>query len=222
MSDWNEWVGIAVSGGTLAATIVLACFTFVLARATKRLAEATSRPLVTATIQPNLWSAMHCDIVVANNGNAPAYDIALTITPEPEVDDQDIRTDKGLPLRNISILRPGQQMQSFLTGVEHVLGKEFRIDIEWKRNPPDSSTEGISYSHRLPGGMAWLGAQSPEIEIADQLKKLREDWQHVPRSRKLKVDVFDGTDRENERKAWEESRAEREARRAARREVGHC
>ena len=83
MDGWGEWTSIIVAGGTMVATIVLACFTIVLARATRQLAQASAEPRVTATIQQNLWSMKHCDFIVENSGNAPAYDVVVAITPEP-------------------------------------------------------------------------------------------------------------------------------------------
>ena len=57
---------------TMFATIVLVLLIGVLAWATMRFARASSQPQVTATIQPNLWSMVHCDLIVRSSGNAPA------------------------------------------------------------------------------------------------------------------------------------------------------
>ena len=182
----------------MVATIVLAWFTFVLARATRRLAHASSRPLVSATIQPNLWSMMHCDFVVENSGNAPAYDVSVAITPEPK--QAEARGKSEPPLRSISILRPGQEMKSFFADMRDVLDREFEIEVSWKRDPKHHMRESVIYCHRLPEGISRLGAWSPEIEIAESLKHLREDWQQFARGqRKLKIDSYDKSDREEER-----------------------
>jgi len=137
MDAWGTWSEIVVLFVTMAATIVLAGFTWVLARATKQLAEVSSQPQVTATIQPNLWSMMHCDLVVENSGNAAAYDVVLVISPVPE--QAEARGDSELPLSNISVLRPGQEMKSFLSDVESVADLEFKMEVSWKRHPRSSS-----------------------------------------------------------------------------------
>ena len=202
VEGWEEWSSIIVPAVTMVATIVLAVFTLVLARATRQLARATSQPRVTATIQPNLWSMVHCDFIVENSGNAPAYDVVVAITPEPEQDEA--RGETEPPLRNISILRPGQEMKSFLTNVESVADQEFKVEVSWERHPRDRTRETISYHHRLPMGISRLGAWSPEIQMAEALKHLREDWQQVAKGqRKLEVDSYDKGDREEERQRIE-------------------
>ncbi len=208
MVGWETWTDIIVPAVTMAATIVLAWFTFVLARATRRLARASSQPLVSAAIQPNIWSMMHSDLVVHNSGNAPAYDVVVEITPEPK--QADSRGTSEPPLRNISILRPGQEMKSFYTDIGSVLDEEFKIKLSWKCHPKSRTRESVSYCHHLPRGISRLGAWSPEIEIAESLKRLREDWQHIARGqRKLKVDGYCKYDREDERQEIEQMRIDR-------------
>ena len=205
MDAWESWSEIIVLFVTMIATIVLAGFTWVLARATKQLAQASSQPQVTATIQPNLWSMIHCDLIVENSGNAAAYDVALVITPEPE--QADARGDSEPPLRNISVLRPGQEMKSFLSDFESIADQEFKMHISWKRHPRDNRRDKVSYHHRLPKGISRLGAWSPEIQLAESLKTIREDWQQIAGGqRKLKVDGYLKEDREEERQALEQLR----------------
>ncbi|MCY3815987.1 MAG: hypothetical protein OXG59_06795 [Gammaproteobacteria bacterium] len=188
---------------TAFATIALVAVTIILARATKRMASASSQPFVTATIEPNIWSMMHCDIVLQNTGNAPAFDVR--VIANPEFPKSDLRGNGGLPLQNVSVLRPGQELKSFLTESKDVLDQAYRIEVTWKRNPRDQSSEGIEYDHYLPKNISRLGDWSPEIQIADQLKKLREDWKQIASgTRKLAVNSYGRTDRQEERKRFEE------------------
>ena len=213
MDAWGTWSEIVVPFVTMVATIVLAGFTWVLARATKQLAKSSLQPQVTATIQPNLWSMIHCNLVVENSGNAAAYDVVLVITPVPK--QAEARGDNELPLRNISVLRPGQEMKSFLADFESVADQEFKMEVSWKRHPRDKRRDKVSYHHRLPRGISRLGAWNPEFQMAESLKKMREDWQQIARGqRKLKVDGYLKEDREEERHAIEQLRAKRQKRRA--------
>ena len=194
---------IAAGFLTALATIALVAVTIVLARATKRMANASSQPFVTATIEPNIWSMVHCDIVLQNTGNAPAFDVSVTVSPE--LPQSDLRKDGKPPLQNVSVLRPGQEMKSFLSHANDVLGQVYSIKVTWKRSPNDRSVEGIQYDHHLPKNISRLGAWSPEIQIADQIKKLREDWRSIASgTRKLAVDSFGKTDRDEERRQLEE------------------
>ena len=190
---------IAAGFVTALATIALVGVTVVLARATKRMARASSQPMVTATIELNIWSMMHCDFLVENTGNAPAYSVVVKVCPEPNQSEH--RKEGQLPLQNISILRAGQQMKSFLADANDILGNVYRIEVSWKRHPKDRRVENIVYDHYLPKDITQLGAWSPEIQIAEQVKKLREDWGQVASgTRKLSVNAYDRTDREEERK----------------------
>ena len=174
---------------TASATIALVVVTVVLAKATKRMARASSQPLVTATIEPNIWSMLHCDFVVENSGNAPAYNVVVKVSPEPGKSER--RGEGQLPLQNISVLRPGQKMKSFLADANDVLDQVYRIEVRWKRDPCDRSVENIAYDHYLPKDISRLGAWSPGIQIAEQVKKLREDWKQVASgTRKLSVNVL--------------------------------
>ena len=102
-------------------------------------------------------------------------------------------------------------MKSFLSDVESLADQEFKIDITWKRHPRDSKRDEISYQHRLPRGISRLGAWSPEIQMAESLKHMREDWQQIAKGqRKLKVDGYDKGDREEERQMFQQIRAKRQ------------
>ena len=150
---------IAAGFVTALATIALVIVTVVLARATKRMARASSQPMVTATIEPNIWSMVHCDFVVENSGNAPAYSVAVKVSPEPNQSEN--RGEGQLPLQNISVLRSGQKMKSFLADAKDVLGNVYRIEVSWKRHPTDKCVDTISYDHYLPKDISRLGAWSP-------------------------------------------------------------
>ena len=164
---------------TAIATAVLAYFTVVLTYATKKMAQASNQPFVTVTFEPNIWSTMHCDFVIANSGNSPAYDISIKVSPQPK--QHKARGQLPLPFQFITVLRPGTELRSFLSDANDVIGEEnsYRVEISWKKRPDDSSVEAISYEHYIPKGISRLGAESPEIQIADQIKKIREDWKNV-------------------------------------------
>lgn len=191
--------------GTTFATAVLVVVTCILARETHRMARASVRPFVTVTIEPNGWSLIHCDMVVENSGNSPAYDVKIKISPEPPQSEH--RDDMGLPLQNISVVRPGQRMRSFLSEHSSIADQIYTMEVSWKRHPRDKVPENIVYEHCLPKNITILGAWSPEIEIARQLEKIRKDWKEVASaSRKLSVDTYDREDRAEIQRRLEERR----------------
>ena len=175
---------------TAIATAVLAYFTFVLTYATRKMAQASSQPFVTATFEPNAWSIVHCDLVVSNSGNAPAYDISIKVSPYPRT--HKARGELPLPLQYITVLRPGKELRSFLSDANDVIGEEnsYRIKVSWKKSPGARLVESVSYDHYIPKGISRLGADSPDIQIAEQIRKIREDWKNVASGQsKVRVDA---------------------------------
>jgi hypothetical protein len=191
---------------TALATIALFYVTWVLARETKVLSRATSQAHVTATIEPNLWGVTYVDIIVENSGNAVAYDIVVEFEP-PLVQLQDFRTGLKVPLQRISILRPGQRLQSSLSSFADVSEKTFSVSISWKTSPRHTNRETLSYELSMLDyeGVSYLGARSPTVQLADEVKKLREDWRAVARgSRRIKADTYSNADRDTERRDREQ------------------
>lgn len=193
--------------GTLLAAVVTAVATFflwrvtgILAVETKRMANASAQPQVVVTLVPNQWSTMHLDINVANSGNATAFDIEVEF--DPPLENGEARgEDMPIPFRKISILKPGQQLQSYLREVGDYLEKTFTIAVSWKLHPDDSERHQLNYtlSMRDYAGVSYVGARDPLVQLADQLKKVREDWKSVAKgSRKIRADVFDAEDRKRE------------------------
>lgn len=195
--------------GTLAtaiATVALWRATRVLAVETKRMADASSEPQVVATIVPNIWSTIHLDINVENTGNATAFDIELIFDP-PLINDGEIAENEPVPLQKISLLKPGQSMNSYLNDVGDYLDKNFKVTSSWSRSPKSDVRESLTFWLNMADykGISYLGGRDPNVQIAEQLKKLREDWRYVASgSRKLKSDIYDAADRQRENEAISE------------------
>lgn len=192
---------------TALATIGLGVFTWVLARETKRLSRATAQAHVVATLENNQWAFAHADLVVSNTGNATAHDIEVIFDPPLDW----FRPSKpgAQPLRNLSVLKPGQSQSSHVAEFSKLVDKTYRITTSWKHHPAERTRQSLSYDLPMEHYelIAQLGVRSPLIQIAEQLKKIREDWQYVAiGSRRLSVDSYDGGDREKARKQWEAER----------------
>ncbi|MER8627318.1 hypothetical protein [Mesorhizobium sp. M1143] len=188
---------------TALATMALGIFTWVLALETKRLSRATAQAHVVASLEPNQWAINHVDLVVANTGNASAHDVAVAFSPELEKYKDG---SKGRPLRHISVLKPGQSVSSYVGEHELFHDKTYQVSTSWKHRPSEHKRQSLGYELSMGDyeGYGHLGARSPFIQMAEQLKKLREDWEWVARgSHKIKTDNYSGDDREKERKRLE-------------------
>jgi hypothetical protein len=203
-------ISLLSSAVTALATIALFFVTWVLARETKILSRASSQAHVTATIEPNIWAINYTDIIIQNSGNAVAYDITVDFSP-PIVLASDFETGRGVPFQKVSILRPGQKLQSSLSSSSDVMGKTFCVFISWKLRPRDKRRENLTYQLSMLDydGVGHLGAVTPAVQIAEQIKKLREDWQNVANgSRRVKTDVHSSADRDAERLSREQRRTQ--------------
>ena len=164
------------------------------------------QPQVVATIVPNVWSTIHLDINVENTGNATAFNVEVSFNP-PLTNGEARGDDIPIPFQRISLLKPGQSLNSYLSGVGDYLEQNFEVTVSWALSPQAAEREALSYWLNMGDykGVSYLGSRDPNVQIADQLKKLREDWKTVASgSRKIKADVFTNADRQRERKILDE------------------
>ncbi|WFU47724.1 hypothetical protein [Sinorhizobium terangae] len=215
VKDQANWQTIAAIV-TAATSVALGYLTWVLAKETRVLSRATSQAHVTVTFEPNLWAMHWVDIVVANSGNAVAYDIEVSFDPPlPRLSERS--EANGVPLQHISILRPTQSIKSSLCENSRLTDRAYRVTIGWRPSPKAQKREALTYVLSLADydDVSRLGAASPLVQIAEQMKKLREDWKSVAQGRHhIKADVYAKADRDAEaeqRRAWIEERAQRPA-----------
>ncbi|MBA8841962.1 hypothetical protein [Ochrobactrum sp. RH2CCR150] len=214
----NAYFSVTSGVVTAIATIALAFLTWILARATNAMAKATSTANVVASLETNQWSWRHLDLIVHNTGNAPAFDVKVEFDPPlpymtaTEADD--------VPFGRISIIRPGQILSSNVNDFQAVREKIYQVTIQWKRLPNSKHIESNVYYINIAGlgSISRLGAGSPEVQMAEQIKKIREDWQAIASGhRRLVVDQYSGNDRKQEREARAETLREfRESQMASR------
>lgn len=209
----GETVQVFATAATALATVALVYVTWVLSRETKRLSAATNQPLVTATIEPNEWSMMHMDLDLENSGNAPAFDVL--VTTDPEIGQGKPSAKGGRGMKQIDVLRTGQTISSFVAEAGEVLENSYKVEISWKRSPSSKIRESISYNHDVTKFKQFsrLGPRSPLHQIAEQLKKSRDDWKSIATGQKnIKADVFDDVSREKAKARMEKFRQEKESR----------
>jgi hypothetical protein len=186
---------------TAIATAALVYFTRVLARETRRLSDATAQPFVIATIEPNQWSLRHLDLRLENTGNAPAFDARLEVTPR--IGQQEPSHRGGVGLDEIDILRPTQHISSYVAEWETAMDETYRCTVSWKRTPSSIERESLAYSIDVKKfkKMSRLGASSPLHQVADEVKRIREDWKFIAQGQRcLQVETQSKADRPEARR----------------------
>jgi hypothetical protein len=205
--DWTV-VGSLV---TALATIVLAVVTTVLARETKRLSDATSEPMVVVTLESNPHSMIHMDIVAQNTGTGTAYEVEVSSDPPFELDDD--QKELSIPLQNISVLKPGQSLSSYICEYAKLEGRRFELAVSWSRKPGSGKRETLRYTLNLSDLASLVRLGTPHAEtMSKSLKSLSEQFQRFANGR-LKVDSFDAGDRLHERRVHERWRRQQQRRR---------
>lgn len=172
--ELSTWVTVAATIATALATVVLAGVTWLLFKSTQRMAAATSEPNVIATLEPNRWSFMHLDLLIENTGTGPAFDVQITFDPP-------LTRDRGgqqttLPLNAVSILRSGQALRNHVGQGSAFLDRSYRATVSWKAtaNSTRRTTTSYDLSLRHYDGFSRLGGEAPQVQTAQELKKIRE------------------------------------------------
>ncbi|MFC3640500.1 hypothetical protein [Aquibium oceanicum] len=186
--------------------------TIVLARHTRRMADSTSpTPEVVVTLEPNQWHLNQFDMHVINTGNTAAYGVEVDFEPPlprrlPELG--------KVPGQTLSILRPGQAIVSGVDEYATLKGFSFEVRVSW-RDSPGSVRESRKYVLNIADYDSMMRFGSPLLQVADELKAIRESWQSVSSGqRRILVDAYSDPDRAKEReqrKEWTRDRKERAA-----------
>ncbi|MCK7203295.1 hypothetical protein [Enterobacter roggenkampii] len=190
---------------TAVATFFLWRVTRLLANETKRMVDASVQPHVVVTLEPNSWAVYYFDINIANTGNAPAYDIAVEF--DPPLVNAEHRKNRGVPFSKVSVLKNGHSLNSNLCEYEQIKDQIYSINVSWSKQPDSTERECNEYSYDMASfeGVSYLGARSPMTQIAEQVKKIREDWRPISQgAKKVRADVYTSSDRNEERKYMQE------------------
>ncbi|MEE4913519.1 hypothetical protein V2K41_04455 [Pseudomonas alliivorans] len=221
MSDQETSLSTMLSVGGMLATVVTAVATIFLWRVTKllakettRMVEASDQPHVVAILNPNRWSLRHFDLIVDNTGNATAYDIQISFDP-PLENGEARKKDAIIPFKNVSVLKPGQGLRSYLADINFLNGKAYKVNISWRRGKNSTDREVNNYTIDMTdfAGRSELGLD-PMIVVARSLEGLEKGMSRLTGSRRVKVDLYTSLDRSQEKR-----RAARELRRMRRSQV---
>ncbi|HML93242.1 hypothetical protein [Methyloceanibacter sp.] len=215
MIDWlsaTSTIGMLLGTAVIAAaTLLLWRVTHVLAIETRRLVDAGTQPHVVAILEPNRWSMLHADLTVENTGSGTAYEIQISF--DPPLSKKVNETDGVAPLQRISVLKPGQRVSSFLSEFEPLMGNVYSVTISWRRQggvTPESNQYTLDMS--ALEAISRLGGD-PMVQIAQETKHIREDLRRVTTGhQRLGVNVYSASDRDNERRAFDEAHANKRKR----------
>nr|WP_314264320.1 hypothetical protein [uncultured Moellerella sp.] len=187
---------------TAVSTFCLWRVTRVLARETKKMAEATSQPHIVITFEPTKVSMNHFNIVISNTGNATAYNITVAI--EPSIN------DRNIPFKSVSVLKPGDLISSYYTDFNQMNGKVFDISIEWTKTSDSIEKMMNRYSYDIGSyaEISTIGDLDPIGTISKNIKKISQDLNAVIDENRININIYDESNRQLERKKHDEWMAE--------------
>ncbi len=198
-TELRDWLIVFSTLVTGFATIALWWATKNLVTTTKDMASRSDQAFIVATLEPNAWSMRHVDLHISNTGTGSAFDISIAF--DPPLENGETREELPIPLQNLSLLRPQQSISSYLGQYALIEGRVYKITIKWRRLPTSKNVETLTYAFDTAvfNGISNLGAADPQIQIAEQLKKLREDWQSVAKgSQRTEINIHSSIDRNKE------------------------
>ena len=173
------WIGVVAALLTAVATVMLWRATRQLVLATNVLAEQNSNPSVIATIEPHAWAPYLFDLRLANEGNATAFDVELSV--DPSFTPNEARRVESGPFGKVSVLRPKQVLRTLVGKFDDVKGKVFTVNLIWKGENVSNKVYKTSYVLNMSyyEGVTLNSFLSPEIQTAQEIKKIRESLDKI-------------------------------------------
>lgn len=193
-------------------TVVYALLTAMLVTETRRMRQAQTEPKVQVIVKPwDEWiNIVH--IYIRNIGLGPAYDISFDTSAEAgDEGAQELISDftKANFFRTgLKYLGPGQELAPGYSQMTKDFDKKVSSILVFTVHYRDAIGKRYQESFRLDFseflGITRIG--KPHLyAIAQNLEKLQKDFNNIATGfKRLKIDVFDHDDREEEQKEWEE------------------
>lgn len=199
------WSQVMAGVVTALATMALFAVTWVLARHTRRMAEAASQPFVVARMVSSDSSAQAMNVCLENNGTGTAFDIELEIHPELPNKSEEITSQ-------INILPQGQSITVGVVLGTEIYGKQYDICVSWTKKPSEIKRETLKYTLRAQDGYNTGWTTKNTHHVATELEKLSKSVAAISEGRsRIGVNSFNSSDRNQEAAAIQKRRAEHQS-----------
>lgn len=155
-----------------------------------RLVPPEPRASVTATLEFATPDRRYVNLVVANAGAAPAFDVRVGFSPAiPTPAAQDRRPSDWA---DVSLLRPGQAVAAFACETAQIADLEFAVELSWKSAPDAQFRTSLAYALRTINLERQVPLTAPDAEsLLIEVRRMRRDWQAVARGRQsLQVELL--------------------------------
>ncbi len=177
----------------------LVALSYVLYRETERTRLENSAPRIVVTIEPNRFFGFF-DVVIANVGRGAAFAVKTTFSPDMIVHEDGHQPTTLSTNRFISppVLKPGQEMRLYIGRFNeispHMATVTSSYEDEKKRRCFDSNAIDL----RIYESFGQLGPDNDLGEISKHVKAIAEALRKITTSDRLRVDAYDGADRDQQ------------------------
>ena len=195
-------------------TAVYAVLTAILVAETKRMRQAQTEPKIEVTIRPREEWINLIYVYVRNIGLGPAYDISFDITAEAGGEGAALLirdfTKTNFFNTGLKYLGPGQELSSDISQMSEKFDQKIESILVFKVGY--RSATGKKYKEEFRQdlsefkGLTQIG--KPHLyAIAQHLEKIQKDFHNLATGfKRIKADIYNSEDREQEKRAWEERR----------------
>ena len=124
--------------------------------------------------------------------------------------------DRTVPYTRVAVLKPRQVLRATLDRYDRYADVEYIASVSWARTPNGQNRESIEYTLTVKdiAEATYLGSRDATVQIAEQIKKLREDWKNIASGyKRLRSDIFTQENRDSESEAQRQNIEKQRAKR---------
>jgi len=195
MTAWGT-IGLAVL------TAVLAAYTALLYRETRRVRLERLEPNIIVNIEPNQIFGFF-DLVVENLGPGSAHDLKITPPADMKVKDDQVNFDRS-PLYSIKFMKTGTSLRTFLGRIDDISPHELKFAIAFANAKGQQRTNELTINIDHYRALSALGDTNPLQSICNALKKIEDHLGRLGSGwSRIKVETYNTEDRRQEADAQE-------------------
>lgn len=208
LNDNSGAVNIVFSGLVTLATLVYAILTWKLVSETKKMRRAQTDAKVTVRVEPAKETIHFLELIVANEGVGPAYNVKFEILTsssgkiEPSIKKK--INSLGYFNKGIEYLSPNQEISTFLTSIlesyDLKIKTSFNIKISYKNSSGEKAEDLYLIDFSIFEGLANIRKSSLNT-IAQEIEKIQNDFHKIATGfNELKITTQTKEDRRNRKK----------------------
>jgi len=187
-------------------TIVYAFLTAKLVNETRRMRKSQTDPEISISLVQNDNSIIFIDLLVENIGLGPAYNLEFKVIKDFQLPKRKL-SEVGFIKNGINYFSPKQRMRLWIASFKedkNLADKSIELEVTFTNSISEKFFRTFILNFSQFSSFTQLGTP-PLQKIANKLEKIERDFHNISTGfSKLKINIFDAKDREEEQKEIEE------------------